>query len=234
MAAVELASLSLYGDASLTNYWKLENTTATIGGNNLSNPTGKSFVAAKFSNGVDMGSSIRNTLELNSTASIFPAPTAAYAISIWFKMNLALSGSNLDPGLVTASRDNATGFAFQITPEWNSGSPRIRVMRRTNTDVSQSVSFGNDTTLWHNVIHSYDGSNMTNYLDGVAFGSAVASSGSFNSSAYPNISIGGSYMSGNATAILDDCAVFTRALTAAEAALIYNGPAFRGAIAAFF
>lgn len=228
MAVVELGSTSLIGDAALTNYWKLEDLTATVGGNNLSNPTSKSFVAAKFNNGIDMGTTTRNALELNTTASVFPAPTAAYSVSFWFKQNTAVNAGNIDPAIMTGSRDNATGFAINIGPIWNGGSPQIRVFRRTNTDVLDTVTFGNDTTNWHHIVHTYNGTNMINYLDNVAFNAGVATSGSFNSNAYPNLSIGGSYMSNNAMSIIDDFAIFTKALSAAEVDELYNGSASAG------
>ena len=224
MAALELSATPLYSDPALTHYWKLENLNATIGGVTLSNPTGKSFVAALFNNGIDMGSSVRNTLELNSSTVVFPTSvSAAYTVSLWFKMNLALSAGNVNPGLFMGSNANATGYGLAIIPEWNGGSPRIQVKRRTSSDANDHIAFGNDTTNWHNVIHTYNGTNIINYLDGVAFSAGVANSGSFNSSAYPKISIGGSYFSNNATAIIDDVWIMTRAITAAEALSVYDG-----------
>lgn len=224
MAALELSSTPLYSDAALTHYWKLENLNATIGGVTLSNPTGKSFAAALFNNGIDMGSTTRNTLELNSSTVVVPTSvSAAYTVSLWFKQNTAISAGNQDPGLLTCSNANATGYAFAIIPIWNGGSPQIQVKRRTASDANDTVSFANDTTNWHNIIHTYNGTNIVNYLDGVAFSAGVASSSSFNSSVYPKISIGGSFFSNNAMSIIDDVWIMTRAITAAEALSVYDG-----------
>lgn len=227
MAAVELASTSLFSDPNLTHYWKLENTTDTIGGLTLTNPTGKSFVAAKFNNGIDMGSSIRNTQEMGVASNAIPAATGAFSISLWFKANLALSGSNVNPGLLICSNaaGGASGYAVTIIPIWNGGTPSIQVIRRTNVDVSETTGWAaNDTTTWHHVVHTYNGTNMINYFDGVAFSAGVASSSGFAAGAYPFLSIGGSFMSNNATSIIDDVAFFSKALSAAEVSLLFNGP----------
>lgn len=224
MAAVELASTSLFSDPNITHYWKLENLNDSIGASTLTNNTSKSFVAALFNNGIDMGSTVRNTLELSVGSNIIPSSASAFSITFWFKANSALSAGNVNPGLLICSTGAASGYAVAITPEWNSGTPRIIVTRRTNVDATDTVSFGNDTTLWHNLIHTYNGTTSINYLDGVAFSAGVASSSNFSAVGYPFLSIGGSFMSNNATSIIDDVAFFSRQLTAAEASSIYSGP----------
>lgn len=227
MAAIELASTPLFSDANLTNYWKLEGLTDSKGTATLTNTTAKSFVSALFNNGVDMGSAIRNTAELTVASNIIPAATASFSISTWFKANLALSASNPNPGILICSNASASGYAINIVPEWNAGTPRINVVRRTNVDVSDTVAWAsNDTTAWHHIVHTYNGTTMINYFDGAAFSAGVATSGTFSATTYPFTSIGGSFMSNNATSIIDDTAYFSRVLTAIEVSNLYTGNFF--------
>jgi hypothetical protein len=220
--SVSLRNTPLFTDPNLINYWELENLTDSKGTATLTNTTGKSFVAAKFNNGIDMGSTIRNTTELSVASNIIPAYNASFSISLWFKMNRVLDATNANPGLITLSTGAASGYALAITPEWNAGSPRIKVLRRTSADASDVVSFGNDITTWHHLVTTYNGTTVVSYLDGVAFGSGVASSSNFNAVGYPFLSIGGSFMSSNATAIIDDVSFFNRALTLNDV-LVING-----------
>jgi len=188
----------------------------------LTNTTSKSYVASPMGRGIDMGSSIRNTTELTTTGIL--TSIGNLTMSVRFKMNLALSVSNGDPGLFILPYANASGMAVAMIPQWNGGSPRIAIIRRTASDATAFTSFGNDTTLWHNLHAVYDngGNTISGYLDGVAFSTtAVASSGTFNATAYP-ISLGGSFMSSNATAILDEARVSNSAISSTWISTEYN------------
>lgn len=219
--AFSLRNTSLFTDPNLINYWELENLTDSKGTATLTNTTGKSFVSAKFNNGIDMGSSIRNATELSVASNIIPAYNVAFSISLWFKQNLVLSAGNTNPGLITISTGGVTGYAVAIIPEWNGGIPRLKIFRRTATDATDVVSFSNDTS-WHNVVMVFDGTNIIGYLDGLAFSVGVASSSNFNATGYPFLSIGGGYVSSSATSIIDDVSFFNRALNQVDVNTIYG------------
>ena len=217
---------------NLTHGWKLDetgtsNASDSIGSATLTNTTSKSYVSALINNGIDMGSSVRNTTELTTSTDVIPGATSDFSISLWFKQNTSTQTAT-DPGLIIVSANSASGYALSLQTIWNSGSPLVKIIRRTSSDATATSSFGNDTTTWHHLVCTYDSAltKLYGYLDGSAFSTTnVTSSGTFNSTAYPRISIGGSYMSNNATSKIDEVWFWSRVLTSAEVTSLYNGGA---------
>ena len=215
---------------SITHYWKLDesgtgNASDSVGSTTLTNTTGKTYVSALINNGIDMGSTTRNTTELTTSTDIVPAYNADFSVSLWFKQNRSCQTS-VNPYLLICSSNSATGFALTMGPQWNAGSPRMDVFRRTNTDVHAYNSFANDTTTWHHLVAVFDATagTISGYLDGSAFTTTgVSSTGSFNSSAYPRTIVGGSYMSNNAESIIDEVGFWSRVLSSGEVTTLYNG-----------
>lgn len=214
---------------NLRAYWKLDessgNATDSSGnGFTLTNTTSKAYVAALINNGIDFGSSVRNTTELTTSSQILSSATGSASISLWFKQNTSVQTAG-DPGLFILPYKNATGSVIAIILKWNGGSPRIEIIRRTSSDATAFTTFGNSTSVWYHVVAVYNGSTISGYLDNVAFSTTgVSSTGTFNAASYP-ISLGGSFMSNNATAIIDEVGVWDKALTTNEISQLYNGGA---------
>lgn len=200
-------------------------TDSTANGFTLTNTTSKSYVTGGIGKGIDFGTAVRNTTELTTASEILTSANGAMSYSVRFKQNVAVDATVNNPGLFQLPYKNATGSSTSIIPEWNAGSVRISILRRTNVDVRANTSFANGTSAYYHVASVFDGSNLRGYLDATEFSTSnVASSGSFNAAAYP-ISLGGSYTSNNAQSIIDESRVRLSALSANWLTSEYNNQA---------
>lgn len=196
-------------------------TDSTVSGYTLTNTTSKSYVAGGIGKGIDFGSSVRNTTELTTGSEILTSANGAMSFSVRFKQNTSVQTSG-NPGLFILPYKTASGSSTSIIPEWNAGAPRITILRRTSSDVNARTNFGNSTSVYYHVVSVFDGSNLNGYLDGTVFTTSnLASSGTFNASAYP-VSLGGSYTSNNATAIIDEVRIRLSALSSTWVSTEYN------------
>ncbi len=195
---------------------------STVNALTLTNTTSKTYTTAKVGNGIDFGSTVRNTTEFTRTSIL--SSNASVTMSVWFKMNTALSATHTNPGLFHLPYKSGSGSVIAIIPIWNAGTPRIQAIRRASVDAQVYTSFANDTTDWHNATIVYDSgaTKLYGYLDGAAFSTTnVTSSGTYGTSAYP-VSLGGSYMSNNAVAIVDETRVRTVVQSANWTTTEYN------------
>ena len=216
----ELLGLSLYNDANLQEYYKLEDLTGK-NANNLTNNGAATFVAAKFGNGVSGGASdadkslsIANALGWNG---------GAYAISFWAKVNTAPS-SNTYNFLELFEGTNDTSILIEYVD--TAGTKSITWHRLKVGVGTQSASFNVDlgTTNYHHIVWTYDGTTVKGYVNNVERASFAASgNGSTALATKFNIMAGrNDNTSGNFLGIIDDVALFNRNLTAAEVSTIYN------------
>lgn len=222
MAAVELWNTSLWNDANLVGYYRLEDTTDNkpIPSFNLTNNNSVAFNPALFGNGADFGAtnstkylSISNNLGITGTNN----PPAT--IMLWSKMNTEI-GTTYQ---VFSELQDATGhWMFQIYYEYNGGTRRITFNRQlvgdTNHTISSNITMG--TTTFHHFALTYNGANMIGYVDGSPFGTLNTTGTGPSGSSFFQIGFGDANY---ASAIIDDEAVFSRALSATEISNYYNG-----------
>ena len=236
MAATELINLSLFSDANLQAYYRF-NTGALTTDSKASytltnNNTVGETASGKFGYAADFGSS--NTNKYFSIANSLGIDGDPCSFSCWVKIRTE-PATNTAFGITTQQNSN-TKTRNTILYEDNSGTKRL-VFRRARNGIAfdsftYNVTLG--TTEWHNVVYTYDGTNVKGYLDGVYL-NAVASSGNGNVTSQNNFDIGvevdqNGGISSYASSYVDDVVVFNRALTANEVAQIYKS----GAGALFF
>lgn len=214
----EINANAFLSHASLTNYWRLENTTATVGGLTLTNNNTVAFNAAKFSNGADFGTS--GTTKYLSHASNIGWGGGACSVSFVFKCTSEPASGELQ--YLTQFGDATSHNTIQIIYKNNGGTKQL-VLERVrefvaNDTITYNVTLG--TTVFHFIILTYDGTTIHGYVDGVDIGS-VTSSGNGSSGGSSNfiISANGAQVHG----IIDDFAVFNSALTPAEVRSIVFG-----------
>lgn len=241
MAAVALENSTLFADANLIAYWKLENTSDSKGSYTLTNNGTTPFNAALFNNGADFGTG--NTSKyLSRTDSLgITSPSTAFTVMGWFKLNAEISSGAQFPFFMQVGSNIRQPF---IQYEYFGGNRRISVDLYHNSGGEHSYpvyKYGNiGTSSWHHIAYVWNGSNtLEGFYDGTSFGTSSPDT-SAGSATSANMSLG-SLAGGAGTFtdwILDDWAVFNRALTSTEIADHYSGadalPTGGGGAIAFF
>ncbi|MEI6346150.1 MAG: LamG domain-containing protein [bacterium] len=106
---------------------------------------------------------------------------------------------------------------------WGIGFNANNTLFLTNTCVNVANSTGTiaDTTKWHHVVVTYDGSNARFYFDGALDSSPVYASGTFNSSAVA-YTIGRVNVTAYYKGSLDDVRVYSKVLSQREVTTLYT------------
>lgn len=209
----QLSNTVLASDANLQGYWQLEDVTDS-GPNsyNLTNVNSATFPAGKFNNAVL--ASTTGPKYLTATDGSVP--------------NLEISGSQSWTGWIRSNTETPEGNMVAKANGANTHDIFISGARpffrlaglTTNTSVQSSQSVSQN--VWYHIVGVYDSSTskLKIYVNNVktevtASGSAVDTNGSFE--------IGASTAGGNAfDGLIDDIAIFDRALTDSEVALLFN------------
>jgi concanavalin A-like lectin/glucanase superfamily protein len=219
--ASEVSTTSLLNDANLKAYYRLEtNGTDTQGNYNLTLNGSPTFTTGKYGDGMNLGTSNTSTYaEIGNNLGI---TNGAITISLWVKLNNELQSGSW--GL--AGKGSVTNYVeYYIDYDYNSGTRQIRFRRVPmygGAEVVQSYNISLGTTVWHHIVLDYDGSTLYGYVDNNKT-AGISASGNGISTAANHFTIGAHNevgISNYASAIFDDVAVFNRALTDQEVALL--------------
>ena len=227
----ELQYTALIDDANLQAYYRLESgalTTDSSGNSKtLTNNNTVGEGTGKFGGCADFGSS--NSDKYLSLTDDLGITGGAISISCWVKLNAEIGSGTWD---FVSQSDAGTFTIYTIRYDYNGGTRRIGFVRNKNNVATEVVWLNTTmgTSNWYNLVLTYNGTNMTGYIDASA-GTPTAMSGNGNTAGADAISIGAS-MGWNAggtklfyaSALIDDVAIFDRALTDVEVAILYNDP----------
>jgi hypothetical protein len=225
--AREFINTSLYNDANLVAYYKLEDTADSKGSNTLTNSGSVSFSTGKFGNGALFSGS--NALY---TASVFGIGTTNFSMSAWVYIpSTSLSGAFVKVGKDATGGGANTGYGMGVggTQYDNSGNNFILLYEGVRW-IGTGTALG---TGWHHVVMTVDGSSVPRaYIDGV-FINSYSGTGPVAPTTYSSIGA----VVGNSTSninykisngvIVDDVAILSRALTASEVKSIYTSKTFQ-------
>lgn len=217
MAAIELASTSLFSDANLIAYYKCENANDSKNTNHMNNNNSVTFPAGKFNNCADLGST--DTNKSLTIASALSYANAAYSISMWVNINTAPSSGQL----YQLSNVYTTTSQILFNYENSGGTKRINFTRFDGANLegpSYNVDLGTGT--WHHIVWTHDGTSIRGYLNGFLVAGPTTATGQTGSySVASTIGCNGNDNTANtALAKFDDVAFFNRELTAAEVLLL--------------
>jgi hypothetical protein len=148
-----------------------------------------------------------------TTSNAFTSLTS-FSISAWFKSDDTVTAAQA----ITSSRINAIGTSQGLDIYLGSNTLVARVYNNGATEVTTAFT---DTTSWHHVAMTYNGTTLEMYLDGVSKGTAT---GVYTNSAADWLigkwNGGANYFNGN----IDEVAIFDYALSARQIKQdIYNG-----------
>lgn len=215
-----LADTSLFGDANLQAYYKLEDVSDSKGANTLTNNNTVTFTAAKFTNGANLGSTDAN--KCLSVASALGYANGAYSVSLWVKLNTELTGADTVYQICNI---------YTTTSQWLLNYSRVGGVNALNftrfdgatlEGPSYNVTLG--TTDFHHIVMTHDGTSIRGYLDNALVGGPTTATGQTGSySAVMTLgSNGNDITANNALVILDDAGFFNRELTAAEVTTLFT------------
>lgn len=198
-------------DDDLLAYWQFNENSGNIAGDSKGNNDG-SIVGADWITGIN-----QTALNFNGTNGNVEIPTNdalnivndKISLSVWFKKDINNAGGAFIVNKVKyiLRMDNHGKVNFAIyNPGWNS--------------VTIPWSKRIIDTDWHNVVATYDGSNMKLYIDTVLL-AEKSTSGNLKSS-NANILIGSQTNTNYFSGVLDEVAIYTKALSMQEIIDIYN------------
>ena len=216
----------------LVAYYKLDEASgnavnAASGSYTLTNYGTTTYTTGKINNGADFGASNTTKYLLRPFFGDFILNDGAMSISCWVKLNTEVASSYY---CFAFASGQSTFLVLRY--EYNSGTRRLRLTRGRNNlsyvYVDKTVTLG--TSNWYHIVGTYDGSNMTLYVDGVKE-TPVAASGNGTANWHPGggfFSIGcepdanGGTVGIYASAIIDEVAFYQRAITDTEVLSLYN------------
>lgn len=231
MAAKEFSLLSLFSDANLVSYYKMENVNDSKGSNTLTNNGTVAFNAGLFNNAADFGNP--NSSKYFSGAYTFVNTNTDFSVGWWFK---APDNSN---AYVSFMSDVGGGGGDEIYMGVGSaGGVDFHMVNSDGSENDQGGSItGFDGTVWNHIMFTVvkSGSNYDKniYHNGALIANTTITSknsGKLGSIRVARFAATGTYVYDG---LCDDLVIFNRALTADEISLIYNGPPSAGFMAMF-
>ena len=221
---VELYNSSLFSDANLEGYWRLEadGTDSSNNGYNVAAGTVPSYVSGRFGNGADFEKNSSQFLTIADASCANLEITGSHTFGAWIKAESYTGGAD---ACILGKRDSSSGNINDLYLSGANSSAPVVMFRLTGlTTNSQVISSGALTMgTWYFVVGVYDSSNEKlkvwindTKTEVAASGSSTDTNGDFSIGR-----LGGStanYQDG----IIDDAFVFSRALTDAEVLTLYN------------
>ena len=217
----ELISTSLFGDANLVAYYRLEDVNDSKGSFNLTNVNSVTFTSAKYGNGANLGAS--NSNKYLTVANDLGITGGAITISLWVKL---LAETSADDYFLAVQQDDSVDVDNGISYNHGGGSQTVTFRRNKANVQVQTATWSSGalgTANWTHLVYTYDATNIRGYANGVLVAGPTAASGNGDGTNADMFRIGANRVAGEfSSALIDDVAVFTRALTAAEVSTLYT------------
>lgn len=228
MAAKELFNTSLFLDANLKAYYRLNNgvllTDSSSGGNNLTNNNSVSEILGLFNGGANFGNN--NINKSLSVGSDFGINGGTVSVSLWVRFPYNLT--NFSQCIFNIS-DSTTKTRMNISYFYGGGSKYLGFSRVKTEVADQVATYGInlDSSLWYHLVYVYNGSTIYGYVNGTQV-TSVSASGNGTSSLSNLFYLGCNLDNSNSPQYyssidLDDVAIFNRVLTSTEISNLYNG-----------
>lgn len=215
---------------NITGYWKFDEPSgnaADATGNSLTltNTNTVTYVAGKINNAghfVGASSQKESRLDLSGTTA-----GGAITVAAWYKVNTAPSASS-QIVIDVASSATSPYISYILSYVDTAGTKTISFNRQKQAVANQAITSTQNlgTGTYHYLVGTYDGANANLYLDGtlVAGPTAISGNGAGPNDANNETVVGAlhSAQGSFATGDIDEPAVWSRALTAAEVTSLYN------------
>lgn len=168
-------------ETSLVGGYHLSDITDYSGNNyHLTNNNTVTFPAGKFNKCADGGTTNTNK-SLSIASALGLSNSSNRTISIWVKMNTELSGADSFGAFISISHADVD-VNYRIGYWRESSVNRVTFDRGKfavgTTAVKYAINLG--TTSWHNLVLTWDGTNIIGYLNGVSIGTLTFSGNGSN------------------------------------------------------
>lgn len=224
----ELLNTSLFNDANLVAYYRVESgalTTDSKGSFTLTNNNTVGEDTGQFGGAADFGTA--NTNKSLSIADNLGITGGAISITGWFKQNTDIGDGNT---WYFAAQEDATNDVQYAIAYTRSGATRTLHFSRTKQGVATEEGTYNidlGTSIFHHIVLTYDATNIRGYLDGDLVAGPTAASGNGTDITAASFAIGNQrgLATGHAfysSIDADDVAVFTDALSAGEVTTLFK------------
>jgi hypothetical protein len=173
---------------------------------------------------IDLGTSFSLTAKVKINSWIDSSVNGGYVIvSAGGFTPIAAGATSYGAGITAWSMDmnmHGSGGEYSYTRSYSAGAS-------LNTDNVPSENLGLDISQWHQLVWVYDGTNIKNYLDGVALNSLYSAQSGFNIDPYTDFDVlrigydhAGIGVNPSLDGYLSDIRIYKFALTGAQVAAI--------------
>lgn len=213
--AGEFANLTLASDANLIGYWKLEDTSATVGGATLTNTNAVAFNAGKFNNSADFGVGALHSKVLSHTTGFgVNLRTSAATMACWINAATLPGGVNISHRILDWRSSTGTAHYMILDHATNGAGTRGFYFDSGGgfTHYAQTLT----TNTWYHIAMTQPastGAGVKLYINGVEVATnnkgTAGSTNLFGIGNSPGFSVG-------FPGLIDDVVLFDRELSAAE------------------
>jgi len=221
--ATEFASNSLFSDGSLAAYWKLEDVNSTVGSFTLTDSS-NGFTSGIFGNAVQISNAINTTNRLDMSGGLGINMANACSICFWAKVEIPMVGVTDRVQRFVDWRSTTTTNRYLILDYVNTSSG---LLKKVTLDASGNVvDFQVELDdNWNHYCVTYPATGTARvYINGTQVSTVTKGSTTGGSA---NFTIGNTPAGSPTypfTGLIDDMAVFTRELTAAEVLTLAGYP----------
>jgi len=205
------ATTGISDDVDSNTATAVTNGTVTFSSTNLFPGFDGSFLST-YNNGI--------RLMTAAEANAWEDENSAFTVSLWFQSTAEGGGSGTQNRII--SRDFSEGFGLHLDQSASSGSQVLKLIGEpNNTNITTTLT----TNTWHNVVITWNGTNVQAYLNGSASGSAVGYTRTATAGGLcvgQNIEADTLQNSPGLRGLISNLQLFNRVLTAAEILAIYD------------
>lgn len=225
MAAVEFASTSLFSDANLVSYYKLENVNDSKGTNTLTNNGTVAFNAGLFNNAADFGDP--NSTKYLSGNYTYVTSGTDFSVGWWHKAPTA--SNNYISFKSDAGGGGADEYYMGVSP---TGGLDFHSCNSDGSEADMGGTFASfDYTQWNHVVFTVtkNGSDYDKkiYTNGSLANTATVTGKTSGKLGEINIARFIYETSIVMDGLCDDMVIFNRALTLAEVQIIYGSSSIK-------
>ncbi len=205
------ATTGISDDIDSSTATAVTNGTVTFSSTNLFPGFDGSFTST-YTNGI--------RLMTAAEANAWEDENSAFTVSFWFQSTVGASGQGNQNRII--SRDLSEGFGVHLDQTASSGSQILKLFGEPNsTNITTTLT----TNTWHNLVITWNGTNVQAYLNGVASGNAVGYTRTNTAGGLcvgQNIEADNLQNSPGLRGLVSNLQLFNRVLTAAEILAIYD------------
>lgn len=220
MAAHELYYTTLFADANLQSYWRMEGNSNDAKGSKNGTDTSMSYSSTSGQFGQYGNFSGSGYIDFGNNYNF--ERTDSWSVVLWFNHGTSTQGA------MFGKQKSASQFNGWYISKFNNPLIRVGMTGSDGTALFGDTPLGYEDSAWHQLVMTYDGSQTTAGLKCYIDGSAVTLSytNTLAASIQTAVNLEAGARDGSNflyTGKLDDIAIFNRVLSSTEVSNLFNG-----------